>query len=347
MKKFMMILMMVPMVASLFAVSPEVQKYLQEGHKYAQNQEFDKAIASLKKCIELDKTFAPPYFNIALISLWKEDYEQADSYLREFIKLRDNEPQAYTLLAQISLQLERYNDIEPALQKALQLAPENPAILYNAGDVWLAMNQLEKAYAILQKGISLISRKDYNTDLGQKLWWAFLYATMETDQYDEAMKACDTLLSLSLPEKQKQMVALYKEDIRFFQQNTKNPLFIRAYKVTVGISRGHIDAYRNEIAEQIYFVSDEKMGRDKGSLFSPDFLSVVMDKIKVVSVEEASKSGSRSKLSSLFGTMVGSKTLVVEIKTSKGETGYLLFEPIDKRVLLKAAYIPGGTVFMF
>jgi tetratricopeptide (TPR) repeat protein len=346
MKKFMMIAMML-MVVGLFAVSPEVQKYLQEGQKYAQNQEFDKAIASFKKCIELDKSFAPPYFNIALLSMWTEKYEEADKYLREFIKMRDNEPQAYTLLAQLSLELERYNEIEPALQKALQLAPENPAILYNAGDIWLSMNQVEKAYPVLQKGISLLSQKEYNTDLGQKLWWAFLFATMEIDRYDEAMKACDTLLSLSLPEKQKQMVALYKEDIRFFQQNTKNSLFIRAYKVTVGIARGHIDAYRNEIAEQIYFISDEKMGRDKGSLFPPDFLSVVMDKIQVVKVEEASKSGSRSRLSSLFGTMVGSKTLVVEVKTSKGETGYLLFEPLDKRVLLKAAYIPGGVTFMF
>ncbi|MCX7881899.1 MAG: hypothetical protein N2314_01620 [Brevinematales bacterium] len=346
MKKIFLGVWVIMIMGNLFAVSPEVQKYMQEGQRYAQNQQFDNAIASFKKCIELDKSFAPPYFNIALLSTWLGKYEEAYTYLKDFLKLRENEPQAYTLLAQLSLQLNRREEIEPALQKAIQLAPENPAILYNAGDIWLSLNQAEKAYPVIQKGISLLPQREYNTELGKRLWMAFFFATMDTDRYDEAMKASETLLSLSLDQDQRDMVVMYQEDIRFFQKNIQNSLFIRAYKVAVGISRGHLEVYRNEIAEKVYFASDEKSGSGKGSLLSPDFLSVVMQGITVTKVEETSKSASRSKLSSLFGTMVGSKTIVVEIKTKKGETGYLLFEPINTRVLLKAVYLPGGMVFM-
>ncbi len=331
---------------TLFAVSSEVQKYFQEGQEYAAREQFDKAIASFKKCIELDKSFAPPYFNIALLSVWMENYEEADSYLKEFIKLRDNEPQAYTLAAQIAMAREKYDEVEPSLQKALDLAPENPAILFNAADIWLRMNQPEKAYQVAQKGVSLLSKQETSSELGQSLWTAVLFAAMETERYDEAMKACETLLKLPLVNEQRGMVEMYREDVRFFQANKKNPLFIRSYRVAVGIFRDMTEVYKNEIADNVYMISDKNIGtEDKGMGVPREMLALVLKGSKMIRIDEASKSPARSQVTRIFGPMVGSRTIVVEFRTDKNKTGYMLFEPIGQRVLLKAVYQPDGVMF--
>ncbi|URA10127.1 tetratricopeptide repeat protein [Thermospira aquatica] len=349
MKKFFMVCLSVFfLVNSLSAVSSEVRKYLEEGQQYANQEEFDKAIASFKKCIELDKSFAPPYFNIALLSFWMEDYEQADFYLKEFIKLRDNEPQAYTLAAHIALERKRYDEIEPALQKALALDAENPAILFNAADIWLRMEQGEKAYAMAKKGTSLLSKEEMSSELGQSLWVALLFSAMTTERYDEAMNVSETILRLPLENEQREMVEMYREDIRFFQANKKKPLFIRSYQVATGIFRDQAQRYSDEIAETIYMVTEKSKGTEgKGFLVPLETVAFVLKGSKVIGVEEASNMASRSQLQKIFGSMVGTKTIVVEFQTQKNEKGYMIFEPVGQRVLLKAVYSSGGMMLKF
>jgi len=345
MKKIWCGIMIMGMAVTLFGVSAEVQTYMTEGQQYAQSQQFDKAIASFKKCIELDKTYAPPYFNIALMYAWTGDYARAENYVRQFITLRDNEPQAYLLLARVSLELQKDVEVEPALQKALHMASDNPAILYNAGDIWLSMGEIQKAYDVLKKGTTLLTTNEYASDLGKSLWFALLFACREMDRYDEAIKVSQTLLSLALSDQERARVQEYQDDVVFCKKNATQPLFIRAYKVTVGIARGYGDGYRDEIAGQVAMASDNRIGDDKPWMVPPEVLPILMTNMTVVRVEQASKSAMYNQLVALFQTMVGSRTIVVEVKDPRGEKGYLLFEPIGKRVLLKAVYLPGGTMF--
>ena len=330
-------------------MSPEVEKYMAQGKQYAQRQQFSQAIQAFQKCIELDKTYAPPYFNIALLLVWQEDYTNADRYLQDFLKLRTNDAQAYTLAATVAMELGRNQDIISNIEKAIAIEPNNPAILYNAAEIFLRMGDFPRSQEYARRGIALLSSDEQASDLAMRLWTVVMFASLEVDDWKNGKEGCATLLNLPLEDKHREMVEDYQKDFVFIEKNQSQPVFITAYKVSVALVRGKARFYTSNYAQPVVIFSLGSGGKiSRFTLLGEDFSrmgELLLFGYTVQTVERTKESAARSEVERIFSTMVGEKTLVA-IFTKQGKIAYALFEPFGNRVLLKALYVPDGAMFM-
>lgn len=113
------------------------------GVAYSANKDFDKAEASYKKALELDPNYADAVYNLAVINI-----NRGNDYITAANKLPTNKASDA-----------KYNDLKkkfenelskamPLLEKAKELNPKDPNVLSTLREVYIKLNQLDKAAAI-------------------------------------------------------------------------------------------------------------------------------------------------------------------------------------------------------
>lgn len=117
-----------------------------EGYDFIQGQEYEKAIDSLNKSIELSPKSALSYYYRGYAYLKEKDYGRAILDFEKSISLDPNLPDAYAGLTVAQVELKDYEEAIRAATKAIILNPKDASSYYNRAIAYLYLKEYEKAY---------------------------------------------------------------------------------------------------------------------------------------------------------------------------------------------------------
>ncbi len=126
-----------------------------EGYRLIQSQEYEKAVDSLDKSIELSPKSPLSYYYRGYAYLKKEDYDRAILDLEQSISLDPNLSDAYSSLAVAQVKLKDYEGAIRAATKAIILNPKDAYSYYNRGLAYYYLKEYEKAYGDFDEALSL------------------------------------------------------------------------------------------------------------------------------------------------------------------------------------------------
>ncbi len=126
-----------------------------QGVIYNKNGEYQKAIASLNKAIELDPGLAVAYSNRGWAYIELGGYDQAVADCTRAIELDPNLALAYSNRGRAFVELGQYEKAVADCNKAIELDP-NLALAYsNRGRAYIELGQYEQAIADFDKAMAL------------------------------------------------------------------------------------------------------------------------------------------------------------------------------------------------
>jgi tetratricopeptide (TPR) repeat protein len=126
-----------------------------EGYGFIQSQEYEKAIDSLDKSIELSPKSPLSYYYRGYAYLKERDYDRAILDLEKSISLDPNPSDPYASLAIAQVELKDYEGAIRAATKAIILNPKDASSYYNRGLAYYYLKEYEKAYRDFDEALNL------------------------------------------------------------------------------------------------------------------------------------------------------------------------------------------------
>ena len=93
------------------------------GNAYANQQEFDKAVAQLAKATELDPSYSPAYNALGYAYIPQGKYSDAETAFKKYIELVPNDPNPYDSYAEMLMRTGRFDESIVQYKKALSVDP--------------------------------------------------------------------------------------------------------------------------------------------------------------------------------------------------------------------------------
>ena len=93
------------------------------GFTYSSLQEFDKAVATLKKATEVDPSYAPAYNLLGYAYMPQETYADAEAAFKKYIELVPGDPNPYDSYAELLMKTGRFDESIVQYRKALSIEP--------------------------------------------------------------------------------------------------------------------------------------------------------------------------------------------------------------------------------
>ncbi len=116
---------------------------------------FNEAIASFEKVIQLDPTYAQAYYEMATTYYNKKEYQKALVSIDKFIELGPSNSTTYLRRGLCLNKLERLVEAIGAYEIAIQLDPDNADAYVAIGDTFYALERLEEALQNYKKFVQL------------------------------------------------------------------------------------------------------------------------------------------------------------------------------------------------
>ena len=116
---------------------------------------FNEAIASFEKVIQLDSTYAQAYYEMATTYYNKKEYQKALVSIDKFIELGPSNSTTYLRRGLCLNKLERLVEAIGAYEIAIQLDPDNADAYVAIGDTFYALERLEEALQNYKKFVQL------------------------------------------------------------------------------------------------------------------------------------------------------------------------------------------------
>ena len=134
----------------------EAEKYLTMGTKYYKSKEYQKAIESCTKAIELKPDYHEAYFVRGFIYyLELKEYKKALADFSKVIELKPNLAQPYFSRGGIYVQLKEYKKALADFSKVIELNSNDHASYFIRGNIYLELKEYQKAIADFNKVIEL------------------------------------------------------------------------------------------------------------------------------------------------------------------------------------------------
>ncbi|MFM6209821.1 tetratricopeptide repeat protein, partial [Planktothrix sp.] len=150
----------------------------QQASDYIAQQQYEEAITTCQKILQLQPNFALAYSTIGLAKQLQGHLEEAKSYYKNALKLQPNWVEVQANLGTIYLQQKQWEKALKYYQISLQLKPNQVGIYRNLYTVFLNLNQPEKAidcwYQVLilePESIPLQSHIDFGKNLISQIKW--------------------------------------------------------------------------------------------------------------------------------------------------------------------------------
>ncbi len=140
--------------------SNQVSELLLQGMGYAKEEDYDQAIETFLKCIELDETNAKAYYELASAYMAIEEYELAGETLENGYAATQNEKLKETWInclekvSNIYMEQEDYELAIEWLNKYMEQAGENTESLLSLSTAYSMMDEYELAVQTLEKADS-------------------------------------------------------------------------------------------------------------------------------------------------------------------------------------------------
>ncbi len=120
------------------------------GVLYYKNADYQKAIASLIKAIEIDASQAPAYYNLGLLFTNINNLSQAIIAYENAISYAPNFIEAYNNLGNLLIELGELDKAETIYQQAIAANPKHFGSYLNLGNLLMEKNQIDTAIEIYQ-----------------------------------------------------------------------------------------------------------------------------------------------------------------------------------------------------
>ena len=134
--------------------NPTAHSYYELGVLYKENNDFENAIKSLNKAVELDSKHRLAFFELGIISEQKQNYDDAIKYYTESLRIK-NDGEIYENLGVCYFRKENYEHAYANLMKAALLNPNKHTIYNSLGAVLERSGKLDGAVQVLEIAIKL------------------------------------------------------------------------------------------------------------------------------------------------------------------------------------------------
>lgn len=159
------------------------------GLSYVEKGDFDKAIETLKKGIELAPDYPSVYNSLGEAYYHKGQLQEAE---RMFKKAMDLSPNFFEAHNNLGVLYRRMNLVDKAIGEfkiAINLIPNSPDPHYNLGNAYLVNNNYESAIKEYAKSLEIIEKPEYYNQLG--------IAYMCSGQKEKAIETWKTALKIA------------------------------------------------------------------------------------------------------------------------------------------------------
>ena len=134
--------------------APSANSYYELGVLYKENNDFENAIRSLKKAIELDPKHRMALYELGIMHEQKKDYDNAIEYYTESLRIK-GDSEAFQNLGVCYLKKGELKRAYGNLVKAMMLNPNKHTIYNNLGAVLEKSGNFDSAVQMLEIGIKL------------------------------------------------------------------------------------------------------------------------------------------------------------------------------------------------
>ena len=140
---------------SVSQFSDELTRLRNVGKAYYENDEFDKAVEALQKCLSIVPHSAPDHVNLGLTFLRAKKYDEAVAHLKEAERIDPSYLHIYYDLGIIYKRQGEYQKAAAYLEKVRHDDSTSAAVRYNLGDVYKKMGDDEKALVEFRETVRL------------------------------------------------------------------------------------------------------------------------------------------------------------------------------------------------
>lgn len=152
MKIILFLLILLPFFS--FSQKSNVDSLLTSGVKFFDEQQFDLAISEFQKVLKMEPKNEVANYELALTLMSVKDYEGAIKYSDIVIELKEkNYMNAYLIKGSSLDELGRTEESIQLFEKAIKKYGDHHLLCYNLGMDYYRLGQLEKAQAIVERGI--------------------------------------------------------------------------------------------------------------------------------------------------------------------------------------------------
>lgn len=132
------------------------QLFFNSAHAYSQVMDYNNAIKSYKKCLDISNNrFRPCHIKIASVYRDIEDNNNCQKHLLIAIDMEPSNPDAYSYLAQILNNIKQFNKSITYYEAAITRSPNDPNLYTHVGDTYSNTRQAMKALNSYKKGLEL------------------------------------------------------------------------------------------------------------------------------------------------------------------------------------------------
>src|SRR5438552_2631319 len=101
----------------------EAASYVEQGDKFAQGGDFERAVGAYNIALQFEPDFAPAYFRRGLAQQARGDFSRAIADFDRAIKINSRQPEAYANRGLIRLQQGKKMEAEQDFARAIALRP--------------------------------------------------------------------------------------------------------------------------------------------------------------------------------------------------------------------------------
>ena len=135
-----------PVAIANAAVSIEAQQEYEKGRKaLIEEKDFQAAIASLEKAVNLSPEYQEAHFLLGTAYLDTRQYDKSESEMRHALKINPKFAAAYFGLGDLLRQRQKYDESEKELLDGLKLEPKSAQGHFVLGQVYFAKGDIAKA----------------------------------------------------------------------------------------------------------------------------------------------------------------------------------------------------------
>jgi len=132
-------------------MTPEVEKLFTDGQFKFMDEEYEEAIVSFTKVIELEPTFAKAYQARAIAYLRKGDNEKALADINKAIEIEPENHRFHYHKGAIHLKNNEFDEALEALSRSIDLSPEYAPAYFLRSEVYDKLGEEEAAAADFNK----------------------------------------------------------------------------------------------------------------------------------------------------------------------------------------------------
>ena len=175
----------------------DVQKYWKEGLDFKKNGNYDQALSSLDKALDLNLPDHQPTILVDKGNIYFDtfDYQNAISFYEKALNLDPQFTSAFYNIALSYENLGNYARAEVYYNKILEIFPEDLKVLLNMGNIFVTTKKLDEALKYYEK-VLVLDPKNYDAHygIGATLWEMVRKLEPEGKQKEFVNKKCEEAL---------------------------------------------------------------------------------------------------------------------------------------------------------